>query len=181
MKNSVETIMVDFHTEWKKLTRHAVTEFVTSAVVIDDSPKLHREKDAEVGEGDSIMANAIDEGLGDGMDEDQDASAKENLGTEGSDSNEDFLVADQNEKNMDHTIYIQDMTNAFRKSNIPCSFILPDGNEDDSEIVKDIVNAANLADILILDWHLKGKSPLLQRKRYVKLQNWMHGKMDGYA
>lgn len=134
--------------KWKELTLEAVQEFVTSAVVIDDSPELRREE-SDVVEVNSIEAVADDDGLGYDADN-GDIPLSE---SEGLESYED--------SGNDHNIYIQDLTHAFQKSSIPCSFILPRETDVEEDIANDIAKAANLADILVLDWHLKNKLPVV--------------------
>ncbi len=164
MDNNTEANGIAPSSKWKELTLEAVKEFVTSAVVIDDSPELRRKYSNDV-DSEAVAIEAADDGLGEAIGvEATDDELYETIATEAAD-----YRFDEADNNNDHNIYIQDMTSAFRKSNIPCSFILPKHTESEDDISDDIANAASHADILVLDWHLKDKSPVVALKALRKI------------
>tara|TARA_R110001583_G_scaffold195507_1_gene374670 strand:- start:311 stop:2095 length:1785 start_codon:yes stop_codon:yes gene_type:complete len=172
MENNMEANGVDPLSKWKELTLQAVKEFVSSAVVIDDRPQLRREV-VTVEDVEAIVVSV--DGLGNGEDED----AFEGAGDQGLDSG-DTVSSDsaENENGSDHNIYIQELTSAFGKSDIPCSFFLPTETDSEDDIASGIAKAANLADILVLDWHLKDKSPMVAMKALRKIAE-MDAKQNG--
>lgn len=127
-------------TIWLEHCKKAVRKFLMNAVVIDDQPVLiDRQKKTSIKPKIAIMAD-------DGMEvQPEKQSAKDETA-------EDEPLAGKDE---DHDLNIRNISNAFSREQITCTFILPEETEKEDLVTERIVFAAVRSDIIIIDWFLK--------------------------
>jgi hypothetical protein len=175
-----QTMTTDVHANdpnvlWKGHCLNAVRKFVMYAVVIDNQPVLEQTltRAADVVK----TAISVDEGMGGAFSE-QPADTPETeveipLDVDGESKGKDneTAVTVNDKENAQakvlrvHNLNVREISDAFAEQEIACAFVLPDDKETDEEkIFRRIISASIPADIVVIDWYLRDKDPVLTRK-----------------
>jgi hypothetical protein len=125
---------------WKKHITGALRKFLKTAVVIDNEPWLK----SHPGSANTSQQNApVDDGMG--AEYAQLTAPDEIINSKPS-----------------HAIDLKEISDAFSDCGIACAFVLPDNEIDnDDEVKSRVIKSADVADMVVIDWHLKAQSPAL--------------------
>lgn len=156
--------------DWLEHCLSSVKKYLKNAVVIDNDPDLgvvkFEQVQAPLVEEGSSPATLFDDGM---LGEIPALKAPEFL----SGAHQDILD--------DHSINIRAVSDAFVDVGISCAFVLPaDSEKKDESKVKRALSAAELSDIVVIDWYLKPKSPSLTieiLKQLARADNKESGRM----
>ena len=125
---------------WQEHCRNAVRKFVMNVVIIDNDPQMDRLPDIPQ------VATLEDSGMDLAVDDDA----------------EDLDDGDSVSEGTDHTLYVREISDAFSEEEIACAFVFPEEEKSDRETIKARVLAStNTADIVVIDWYLSDKNPVL--------------------
>lgn len=132
---------------WREHRRAAVLEFLKNVVVIDNEPVVDQ-KGQEAVEIDNPPPST-------GEDQEEERKFKRV---------ERPVLMDE-DVGESHPLDIRLVSDAFAEKGIACAFVLPD-DRDVAERAEDrirerILNAARCADLVVIDWHLRGSDPTL--------------------
>lgn len=135
--------------DWFKHCLSSARKFLKNAVVIDNEPFVESKRKASI---DEFRIVAPDDGMGDTN------IFEEAVPVE--------LVAEEQECTVDlHRLDVRKVSDAFAEEGLNCAFVLPDDNDFNEEIVvRRVLNAALISDIVVIDWYLYGDSPNLTRR-----------------
>lgn len=132
---------------WMEHRRAAVLEFLKNVVVIDNEP-------------------FVDQGEQGGEEIDNPPPSPE-VDQESERKFKDVERPDLRGKDLGdgHPLDIRLVSDAFAEKGIACAFVLPDDKDvaegAEGRIKGRILNAARFADLVVIDWHLRGSNPTL--------------------
>jgi hypothetical protein len=130
---------------WREHCLTAVKKFLKNAVVIDNEPFV-KSRDHAAHLDSPVLAPD------DGMSEDCSTPMV---------SSEGPSIKDQDP----HVLDIRKVSDAFAEAGLACAFVLPDDeNPDEDQLVKRVLNAALISDIVVIDWYLYNDSPNLTKR-----------------
>jgi hypothetical protein len=69
----------------------------------------------------------------------------------------------------DHSLDITSLSDSFADQGIACAFVFPKDGDDDETKSTRVLKAVATSDLVIIDWYLSKKSPLLTRKLLTKI------------
>ena len=152
---------------WREHCRKAVRKFVMNAVVVDDMPVVDSDvpgvspnpRPPKV-----LSAHKSEYLPGFGDDDDYESHWRQGV-------SQGDLEADEEEPNQpskqeaespsnvgsNNALNIRDMSDAFADEGVACAFVLPRQDENEQLVLKRVLASALPADILIMDWMLKGR------------------------
>ena len=135
--------------DWLKHCLSSARKFLKNAVVIDNEPFVESVRKIPI---DEFRIVAPDDGMNDI------AILEESIPIQ--------QVAEEHEDSIDlHRLDVRKVSDAFAEEGLNCAFVLPDDNNFDEEIVvRRVLNAALISDIVVIDWYLYGDSPNLTRR-----------------
>ncbi|HDS1818078.1 TPA: hypothetical protein QEM96_002734 [Pseudomonas putida] len=129
--------------EWLEHSLSAVKKFLKNAVVIDNQPYVKDSKPNIVHE-----LQLPDDGM-------SAVSSMESLGEELNTPDDDVA----------HRLDVRKISDSFAENGIACAFVLPDDSDtDETSVLRRVLNAAKISDIVVIDWYLQGSSPVLTMK-----------------
>ena len=148
---------------WDEHCQSALRDFVSTAVVIDNEPCLSEHVIAKSST--TFRATMKDEGMPP-ADESYGAAAPQMESDEA--DNHRMSDSDGSVEQEDlgvHRLNIRATSDAFAKAGILCSFVLPlDEEVESQDISRRVLQAAKQADIVVVDWYLKGKDSVAAQK-----------------
>lgn len=135
--------------DWFKHCLSSARKFLKNAVVIDNEPFVESKRKVSI---DEFRIVAPDDGMGDTTIFEAAVPVE--------------LVAEEQECTIDpHRLDVRKVSDAFAEEGLNCAFVLPDDNDFNEEIVvRRVLNAALISDIVVIDWYLYGDSPNLTRR-----------------
>ena len=129
--------------EWLEHCSSAVKKFLKNAVVIDNQPYVKEIRSAA-----ALELQLPDDGM---------SMAP---GMEASKTSESEF-----EDEKAHRLDVRQISDAFAENGIACAFVLPDDDKsDEASIMRRVLNAAKISDMVVIDWYLQGSSPVLTMK-----------------
>jgi hypothetical protein len=129
--------------EWLEHCLSAVKKFLKNAVVIDNQPYVKE-----------IRAVAAQE-----LQLPDDGMSMATVGEIGKSIDAEL------EDEKAHRLDVRKVSDAFAENGIACAFVLPDDDDtDEASIIRRVLNAARISDIVVIDWYLQGSSPVLTIK-----------------
>ena len=141
------TLNQDQADEWNNFHKSAAKNFIKNIVFIDDRPVTAPLNDSEPPAGAAEKDNTEDEAFGNEPEE-------VNVQSEPVDLKD---VTIQNP----HDLKIQDVASWLADENIAASFLFPKVGDTSNDVIEKSQKVGDLADIIVLDWHLKdGNSKL---------------------
>lgn len=151
-------------TIWHNHCRTAVRKFLMNAVVIDNQPVLEDRRNRAPGAGSFKVAQKHD----DGMDA---AETKEIAGqiqsSKGGGGAAEETADEDDDKKQD--LNIRKISDVFASEQISCSFVFPKEGDKTEEKFDRIIAAAVPSDIVIIDWYLEKKDPVLTQNVLQKI------------
>ena len=140
MNSAAKEITVDHQEEWRKHICKATTEFLKTAVVIDNEPWVVEQVLLNTQTTESVQTSSSDTGI----------------------DGDEYVVSPPETPISPARIDIRTISDVFIENGISCSFVLPEDNDTDYSRKKSrAVSAARLSDITIIDWFLIPKDPSL--------------------
>lgn len=129
---------------WRKHRQVAVRAFLKSAVVIDNEPS-NSKKSSPISTGMIVHIRTEDDGM----------TGPQTVSLEGCVETDSEVSA----PTKSHDLDIRATSDAFAEAGMACAFVLPDNEDEDEDKIRErILNAAAFADILVIDWFLRGES-----------------------
>lgn len=134
---------------WTEYKREAVRDFLKNVVVIDNEPRVTPDE--------PVAEEIIDppEAPSDATDHDGESKFNKVVRPETGDD----------DRTESHPLDIRVVSDAFAEEGIACAFVLPDdGDETDGAVerIKErVLKAARFTDLVVIDWHLRGRNPTL--------------------
>ena len=141
------TLKQDQADAWNNFHRNAAKDFIKNIVFIDDRPVMAPLNDSEPPAGAAEKDTTEDEAFGNEPEGD-------NVQFEPTDTRD---VIAQNMNNLD----IQDVTSRLADENIAASFLFPKMGDTSNDVIEKSQKVGDLADIIVLDWHLKDENSKL--------------------
>ena len=141
------TLNQDQADAWNNFHRSAAQNFIKNIVFIDDRPVTAPLNDSEPPAGAAEKDTTEDEAFGSEPEGD-------NVQFEPTDTKD---VIAQNMNDLD----IQDVTSRLADENIAASFLFPKRGDTSNDVIEKSQKVGDLADIIVLDWHLKDENSKL--------------------
>ena len=141
------TLKQDQADAWNNFHRNAAKDFIKNIVFIDDRPVTAPLNDSEPPAGAAEKDTTEDEAFGNEPEGD-------NIQFELTDTRD---VIAQNMNDLD----IRDVTSRLADENIAASFLFPKMGDTSNDVIEKSQKVGDLADIIVLDWHLKDENSKL--------------------
>lgn len=157
-QTQVESAKPDPAETWREHRQTAVKAFLKNAVLIDNEPTGFNKRSSSTTP-DAAIAAVED----DGMTIHQGETRPQEI-TTGTIQNEKEIPTKS------HELDVRATSDAFSEAGIACAFVLPDDDDkDEDKICNRILNAAAIADIVIIDWFLREQNSNLTRKTLTRI------------
>lgn len=134
---------------WTEYKREAVRDFLKNVVVIDNEPRVTPDE--------PVAEEIVDppEAPSDATDHEGESKFNKVARPETGDD----------DRTESHPLDIRVVSDAFAEEGIACAFVLPDdGDETDGAVARikeRVLKAARFTDLVVIDWHLRGRNPTL--------------------
>ncbi|MEL7981627.1 response regulator receiver domain [Vreelandella titanicae] len=125
-------VNADYSEDWNQHIKRAVSEFLKTAVIMDNQPWVREQNIDRSGQVASNEDTGFDEAL------------------------PELVVPDSSAEGPTHDLDIRAVSDVFALNGIACAFVLPDDNvAEDQRKIERAVAAAKVSDLVVIDWYLK--------------------------